>query len=91
MELQILIELVAQGEADGLEFTGTTGQRKEAAKTACALLDGLGGMVLFGVTDKGGITGQLVTAHTVEEVVNELRRIEPSPPYSIEKIKMDGE
>src|SRR5436305_4946058 len=91
MDLQMLIQLIAQGESDALEFKGTTGQRKEAAKTACGLLNGSGGVVLFGVTDKGGITGQLVTAHTIEEVANELRRIEPSPPYSLEKIVVDGE
>ena len=37
----------------------------------------LGGFLLFGVSDKGEITGQQVTAKTLEDITLELRRIEP--------------
>ena len=60
-----------------MEFKKTTGQRSDAAKTVCALLNNLGGFVLFGVSDKGEIIGQQVTARTIEDITNELRRIEP--------------
>lgn len=77
MNLDALKRLVAQGESERLELKRSTGQRTEAAKTVCALLNGLGGFVLFGVTDRGEITGQQVSARTLDEVVNELHRIEP--------------
>ena len=55
MNVQELRELVLDGESDRLEFKRTTGQRTEAAKTVCAMLNGrLGGFVLFGVTDNSG-------------------------------------
>jgi ATP-dependent DNA helicase RecG len=90
MNVQALTQLVAQGENEILEFKSTTGQRKEGVKTACGMLNGLGGYVLFGVTDHGGIVGQSITTHTAEEIVNELRRIEPSPPHSIECVELDN-
>lgn len=60
-----------------MEFKKTTGQRTEAAKTACALLNGLSGFIIFGVSDKGELTGQQVTNKTLEDLAVELRRIEP--------------
>lgn len=69
--------MVAKGESEVLEFKKTIGQRFEAAKTVCALLNGLGGFVLFGVSDKREIIGQQVTAKTLEDVTLELRRIDP--------------
>ena len=43
MQLEKLRKLILNGESESLEFKKTTGQRTEAAKTACALLNGLGG------------------------------------------------
>lgn len=77
MTLAELEALVSGGESEQVEFKKTTGQRTLAAKTVCAMLNGKGGFVLFGVTDAGTIRGQQVTADTVAEVVAELRRIEP--------------
>lgn len=77
MFLDELQKLVAKGESENLEFKKTTGQRTEAAKTVCALLNGLGGFVLFGISDKGEVVGQQVTAKTLEDITLELRRIEP--------------
>ena len=59
-----LTNLVGQGESETLEFKKTTGERVEAAKTACAMLNHRGGAILIGVTDEGAVTGQQVGAHT---------------------------
>lgn len=61
MNLEELEQLVEQGESDRLEFKKTTGQRTAAAKTVCAMLNGVGGLVIFGVSDKGAIAGQQVS------------------------------
>ena len=47
MRLEELQKLVAAGESENLEFKKTTGQRSEAAKTVCALLNGLRGISSF--------------------------------------------
>ena len=72
-----LVNLVAQGESETLEFKKTTGERVEAAKTVCAMLNRRGGVVLIGVTNEGAVTGQQVGAHTVEQLTEELRQIDP--------------
>lgn len=54
MLLEELQEIVKVGECDRIEFKATTGQRTEAAKAVCALLNGIGGYVIFGVLDNGG-------------------------------------
>jgi ATP-dependent DNA helicase RecG len=77
MNLEQLRLLVAQGESEQLELKRSTGQRTEAARTICAMLNGCGGFVLFGVTDSREVVGQEVSARTLEDVVHEIRRIEP--------------
>lgn len=77
MKLKDLENLIGEGETDRLEFKGSTGQRTRAAKTVCAMLNGLGGFVFFGVTDQGKIIGQEVSSKTLEDIANEMREIEP--------------
>jgi len=48
LNLKELKQLVKQGESDRLEFKKTTGQRTAAAKTVCAMLNSMGGFVIFG-------------------------------------------
>jgi ATP-dependent DNA helicase RecG len=81
-----LKNLVADGESERLELKRSTGQRTEAAKSVCAMLNGMGGFVVFGVTDRREIVGQQVTAKTLEDIVAELRRIEPPAFPAIETI-----
>ena len=80
--------LVAGGEQAQVEFKRSTGQRTEGARTACAMLNGEGGFVLFGVRDDGALVGQEVTARTLEDVVHELRRIEPAIPLEPEVVPL---
>ncbi|WP_052236466.1 helix-turn-helix domain-containing protein [Candidatus Protochlamydia amoebophila] len=86
MYLEELEKLIAKGESENLEFKKTTGQRGEASKTVCALLNGQGGFVFFGISDKGEIIGQDVNAKTIEDVSLELRRIEPPAFPEIETV-----
>ncbi|MBW2610080.1 MAG: putative DNA binding domain-containing protein [Deltaproteobacteria bacterium] len=88
LNLKELKQLVKQGESDRLEFKKTTGQRTAATKTVCAMLNGMGGFVLFGVTDKGEIHGQQVSAKTIEDISNEIRNIEPPAFPDIETISL---
>lgn len=91
MQLEKLRKLILNGESESLEFKKTTGQRTEAAKTACALLNGLGGFIIFGVSDKGELTGQQVTNKTLEDLAVELRRIEPPAFPEIQTIVIEDD
>jgi ATP-dependent DNA helicase RecG len=74
------------GESETLEFKRTTSERREAARTICAMLNHRGGRVIFGVEPDGRMTGQMVSDRTVEEVAQELAEIEPPVFPSIERI-----
>lgn len=78
MHLEELKSLVSKGETDTVEFNGTTTQKKPAAKTICGMLNNvLGGLVIFGVSDKGELKGQEVTTKTIEDLSAEFRKISP--------------
>lgn len=81
-----LERLVTQGESERLELKKSTGQRTAAMKSVCAMLNALGGFVLFGVTDLGRIIGQMVTERTLENVAYELTKIEPPAFPDIETV-----
>jgi len=81
-------ELAAAGESETLEFKRTTGQRSDAGKTLCAMLNQRGGYVLFGVTPDGAVVGQQVGEDTIEKVSAEIQRIEPRVFPSIERVSV---
>jgi ATP-dependent DNA helicase RecG len=88
MTLEDLKKIVVAGESETVEFKRTTGQRTEAAKTVCAMLNGGGGVVLFGVTDAGELVGQEVSDSTLRDVVQELKRIEPAVFPKVTPVKL---
>ena len=78
--------LVRGGESESIEFKRTTGERREAARTVCAMLNHRGGRVVFGVEPGGRIIGQMVSDRTVEELAQELGEIEPPVFPGIERL-----
>jgi hypothetical protein len=46
VNLTELQEFIRSGENERLEFKKSTGQRTDAARTVCAMLNGVGGFVL---------------------------------------------
>jgi ATP-dependent DNA helicase RecG len=77
MDQEALRQTIAEGESDRLELKKTTGELKAGMKTLCAMLNGSGGRVLYGVTPGGKIVGQDITDPTLQEVAQEIRRLEP--------------
>ena len=82
--------LAAEGESETLEFKTTTGERREAAKTMCAMLNTRGGRIVFGITKEGSVTGQQVSDHTIEDVSAEIQRIDPPTFPTIDRIPIVG-
>ena len=76
------------GLDETLEFKATTGTRREAAQTACAMLNQHGGQVLFGVAPDGSVVGQHVSEHTIEELSGELQRIDPPALPTVERVRV---
>lgn len=88
MNLIELQNLVARGESETLEFKKTTGELKEGCQTACAMLNGIGGFVLFGVANDGRILGQDVAASTLETIARQVGLIEPPTFPDLETIAL---
>ena len=86
-----LAKLAASGESEILECKATTGTRREAAATVCAMLNQRGGHVLFGISPDGRLVGQQVAERTIEELSAELRRIDPPVFPDIERVPVGGE
>lgn len=86
MNIEDIRRLVAAGESEEVEFKSTTGTRREAAMTICAMLNQQGGQVLFGVTPEGRIVGQQLRERSIEEVSAELARIDPPAFPTIQRV-----
>lgn len=85
-----VVRWAAAGEREDVEFKATTSQREEAAKTLCGMLNGHGGIVLFGVDDDGAIRGQQVSEKTLEQIAAVMARIEPPINPHIERVELDS-
>ena len=86
MTLDEISALAQTGESETLEFKRTTGTRREATRTICAMLNQRGGQVLFGVTPEGNVVGQQVSERTIEELGAELQRIAPPTFPTVERV-----
>ena len=75
--LDIVKRLIAEKECGRVEFKETTGQLERGMETLCAFLNGEGGTVLFGVTDKEKIIGQDVSDKTKRDIADAINRLEP--------------
>ena len=80
--------LASTGESEVLEFKVTTGTRREAATTVCAMLNQRGGHVLFGIAPDSRVVGQRVSERTLEQVSAEIQRIEPPAFPEIERVRV---
>ncbi len=78
MTLEQLQNLIACGESETFEYKETTGQRGEACRTLCAFLNGNGGTVVFGVSRKGKLTGQIVSDSTRRDLSEAFSKFEPA-------------
>lgn len=83
--------LASAGESETLEFKATTGMRRSAAMTVCAMLNQRGGRVLFGVTPEGVVVGQQVSERTIEELSAEVNRIDPPAFPEVERVRISTE
>ena len=91
MTIDQIKAMVAAGESDTLEFKSTTGARREAAATFCAMQNQRGGHVFFGVTPEGAPVGQQVSERAIEALSAELGRIDPPAFPTVERLPITGD
>jgi len=87
MTFEDIKQLIERGESRTLELKKSTGELKDAMHSACAMLNGSGGWLIFGVTPKSlKIIGQKVTDNTQQEIANALTGFEPSIEIDVDYI-----
>ena len=89
MTKEQLQALISSGENEQLEFKETTGQRGDACQALCAFLNADGGTVVFGVSRKGILTGQLISDSTKRDLFEVFAKFEPSVAVATEWVRVD--
>lgn len=90
MNIKKIQELIQQGESNTIEFKTSMAGLSAAFKTICAFLNGEGGSVLIGVSDKGKLIGQDITDNTRQEIARELTKIDPHADIAVTYLPIDG-
>lgn len=89
MTIEELKEIIARDECETIEFKESTGQRVDACETLCAFLNRDGGTVVFGVTRKGKLTGQLVADTTKRDLFEAFQKFEPAADVEVAWVPVD--
>lgn len=89
MTLEELKKLIADDEGETVEVKETTGQRVDACETLCAFLNKDGGTVVFGVTKKGKLTGQLMADTTKRDLFEVFQKFEPAADIEVSYVPVD--
>jgi ATP-dependent DNA helicase RecG len=79
-----LLALCASGEGETLEFKRSTGECRDGVRALSAMLNQRGGRLLFGVDPDGKAVGQNVSDRTLEDLSQEIQRIDPPVFPSVE-------
>ena len=87
--LDELKQLIAKDEGETVEVKETTGQRRDACETLCAFLNKDGGTVVFGVTKKGKLTGQLMADTTKRDLFEVFQKFEPAADIEVSYVPVD--
>ena len=86
----VIKSLITGLESSQIEFKETTGQLERGMETICAFLNGEGGTVLFGVTDKGKVIGQDIADNTKRNIAEAINRLEPLAEVQLSYVAIPG-
>jgi ATP-dependent DNA helicase RecG len=90
MILADIQRIAVQGESETVEFKSSTSQLPRAGKALCGFLNCCGGMLFFGIDPDGGVTGQIVSDRTLQDVAALLRGFEPQPTITTQRVLLPG-
>ena len=78
INLEYIKALASNHEGVDVEFKETTGQLNRGMETLCGRINRKGGIVIFGITNKGNIVGQEVGDKTTREIGEALKKFDPA-------------
>ena len=78
-------------ESHTIELKPSLAQLDDALKSVCAFLNHKGGIIYFGVSDKGKVIGMQISDNTLRKVSQQINsRIKPEISPEIKEIKEEG-
>lgn len=77
IDIDYIRNIASNNEGVDVEFKETTGQLNRGMETLCGMINGRGGIVVFGVNNKGKIIGQEISDKTTREIGDALGRFDP--------------
>ena len=89
IDLRYIQNLALNHEGVDVEFKESTGQLDRGMETLCGMLNGTGGIVVFGIKNSGKIVGQEIGDKTTRMIGEALFRFEPSVDIQPKYIKLD--
>ena len=89
IDLRYIQNLALNHEGVDVEFKESTGQLDRGMETLCGMLNGTGGIVVFGIKNSGKIVGQEIGDKTTRMIGEALCRFEPSVDIQPKYIKLD--
>jgi ATP-dependent DNA helicase RecG len=78
LSFEYVRRLVSGNEGVDVEFKETTGQLNRGMETLCGMINGSGGAVVFGVSNKGKIIGQEIGDKTTREIGEAINKFDPA-------------
>ncbi len=78
IDLDYIQNLAENHEGVDVEFKETTGQLNRGMETLCGMINGSGGTVVFGVSNKGKIIGQEIGDKTTREIGEAINKFDPA-------------
>ncbi len=78
IDLDYIQNLAENHEGVDIEFKETTGQLNRGMETLCGMINGSGGTVVFGVSNKGKIIGQEIGDKTTREIGEAINKFDPA-------------
>lgn len=88
IDIDYIEKIASNNEGVDVEFKETTGQLNRGMETLCGMINGKGGIVVYGVNNKGKILGQEVSDKTTREIGDALGRFDPAVDVQPQYIKL---
>ncbi len=89
IDIDYIRYIATNNECVDVEFKETTGQLNRGMETLCGMINGGGGIVVFGVNNKGKIIGQEISDKTTRLIGDALRRFDPAIDIQPQYIKLE--
>jgi len=89
IDIDFIKSIALSNEGVDVEFKETTGQLNRGMATLCGMINGRGGIVVFGVNNKGKIIGQEISDKTTREIGDALGRFDPAIDIQPQYIQLE--